>query len=264
MPLTFPSHSAIVVPLKLWRPRWFDGVALVLGSTAPDLPYSVFAVLPNTPSAHNLWGVLLWCLPVTLLGCRLTRWAAPAVAASLPGWGRDYAVLGGVRHPWYVTVCSALLGAASHLFWDGFTHDPAGHGWATGVLTPLGTEVAGTPLWWFLQQGSTVFGALAVAGLVILVGRRGLLREWHGPPPQVDARPRFFWAVAGGVTALLAVVSFLLPAAWFTAVIGVRLLESAGLGLLAGAWAVRVFPGQDGRYGVPHRARHHGRGPGSG
>ncbi|GIG58670.1 hypothetical protein Lfu02_30420 [Longispora fulva] len=244
MPLTFPSHAAIVVPLKIWRPRWFDGVALVLGSTAPDLPYSAVGVLPYTPSAHNVWGVLLWCLPATLLGCRLIRWAAPAVAARLPGWGRDYGVLGRVRHPWYVTASSALLGAVSHLFWDGFTHDPAGHGWATRELSPLTVEVAGGyPLWWFLQQGSTVLGALATAWLVVLIGRRGLLRAWHGDPDPAPAEAGRFWGVALGVTATLAAVSFLLPAAWFTAVIGVRLLESAGLGLLAGAWAVRTPDG---------------------
>ncbi|MFF5265545.1 DUF4184 family protein [Actinomadura viridis] len=41
VPLTFPSHAAAVMPLKFWRPRWFDGVALVVGSTAPDLPFAV-------------------------------------------------------------------------------------------------------------------------------------------------------------------------------------------------------------------------------
>ena len=40
MPLTFPAHQAVVVPLKLWRPRWFDGVALVVGAGSPDLLYA--------------------------------------------------------------------------------------------------------------------------------------------------------------------------------------------------------------------------------
>jgi hypothetical protein len=31
VPMTFPTHPVAVLPLKLWRPRWFDGVALVLG-----------------------------------------------------------------------------------------------------------------------------------------------------------------------------------------------------------------------------------------
>lgn len=27
MPLTFPAHQAPVLPLKLWRPPWFDATA---------------------------------------------------------------------------------------------------------------------------------------------------------------------------------------------------------------------------------------------
>ncbi|MDP4013047.1 MAG: DUF4184 family protein [Candidatus Nanopelagicales bacterium] len=37
MPLTFGSHQAVVLPLKMLKPRWFDGTALVIGSMAPDL-----------------------------------------------------------------------------------------------------------------------------------------------------------------------------------------------------------------------------------
>ena len=40
MPLTLPTHPLAVAPLKLWRPRWFDGVGLVLGTVAPDLAYA--------------------------------------------------------------------------------------------------------------------------------------------------------------------------------------------------------------------------------
>jgi hypothetical protein len=37
MPLTLPTHPIAVVPLKMWRPGWFDGVALVVGAVAPDV-----------------------------------------------------------------------------------------------------------------------------------------------------------------------------------------------------------------------------------
>ncbi|MEV0457031.1 DUF4184 family protein [Catellatospora methionotrophica] len=40
MPLTLPTHPVAVVPLKLWRPRWFDGVALTIGAIAPDLAFA--------------------------------------------------------------------------------------------------------------------------------------------------------------------------------------------------------------------------------
>lgn len=46
MPMTVPTHPAAVVALKLWRPRWFDGVALVLGAAAPDLAYALDGSAP--------------------------------------------------------------------------------------------------------------------------------------------------------------------------------------------------------------------------
>jgi len=61
-----------------------------------------------------------------LVTAPLVRWAAPTVAAHLPAGAplalRDYSVLGTVRHHWWVTATSAVLGAASHLGWDAFTH----------------------------------------------------------------------------------------------------------------------------------------------
>jgi hypothetical protein len=95
-----------------------------------------------------------------------------------------------------------------------------------------------------LQQASTVLGGLVVVGFVVFIARRGLLVTWHGQPPALRARPRLFWSTFLGVTGGFVVVTALL--AWqFTmvegtvSVIGVRLLISAGLGLLAGAAAVR-------------------------
>jgi len=40
MPLTVPARPVAVVPIKVWRPAWFDGVALVIGSIAPDLAFA--------------------------------------------------------------------------------------------------------------------------------------------------------------------------------------------------------------------------------
>src|SRR4051794_24351838 len=116
MPATFPSHAAVVLPLKVWRPRWFDGVALVLGAASPDMAYLFDGSgLPVWPLSHEVRGLVLWCLPVVFVGCWLTRWAAPAVGAHLPVWLRDYAVLGATRPRWWVTAWSGVLAAASHL-----------------------------------------------------------------------------------------------------------------------------------------------------
>lgn len=53
MPLTFPSHAAAVLPLKLLQPSRLDGVALVIGSTTPDLPYAFSPWI--TVNTHTWW-----------------------------------------------------------------------------------------------------------------------------------------------------------------------------------------------------------------
>lgn len=217
MPLTIPTHPIAVVPLKIWRPRWFDGVALVIGTMAPDLAYAIygFGILPRT---HNLPSLVWWSLPVTLVLTRLVRWAAPGVAGHLRLG--DYGVLGTVRHRWYVTVGSALLGAFSHLVWDAFTHP--------GYLS-----------WWGpLSDASNVAGFVVGTYLVVRIGRSGLLRTWHGAPPRFSPRPLAFWPMVAGVAGcgLAAVLAW--PVDWFAGQ-AIRVLVICGLALLAGAVAAR-------------------------
>jgi hypothetical protein len=123
MPATFPSHQAAVLPLKLWRPGWFDGVALCVGAASPDVSYLIDGSgIAVWPMSHTLLGLVVWCLPVTVVVCRLFRRAAATVAAHLPVGGpfalRDYGVLSISGHRWWVTGWSALIGAATHLAWD--------------------------------------------------------------------------------------------------------------------------------------------------
>lgn len=243
MPATFPSHAAAVLPLKLWRPRWFDGVALVTGSAAPDMYYGLngFVVVPPT---HNLAGVFWFGLPVALVAAWLLRWAAPTVAAHLPSRPAslalpDYGVLGRVRHRWYVTVWSALLGAASHVAWDGFTHSPdARYGWGVRLLPALTEQPAdGWPWWLIAQHTSTVLGAAVALALAAYLGRHRLLRAWHGPPPAVPRTPWVFWPVAAAVAALYPLTWPHLPYQHATYVQGVRMLWAVAFALLAGAAA---------------------------
>src|SRR5689334_2229609 len=117
MPLTFPSHAAAVLPLKAWRPDRWDGTALVIGSTAPDLPYALAPYVDV--DAHTIPALLWFCLPVTLaLTWVARRWAGPV--------GAQFGVPVPISaHRWWVTVWSALVGAASHVLWDSFTHPRA-------------------------------------------------------------------------------------------------------------------------------------------
>jgi hypothetical protein len=244
MPATFPSHAAAVLPLKLWRPRGFDGVALVIGSTAPDLAYP-FAAIIWYPPVHSLPGLFWWCLPVGLLLTWVIRWAAPVVARHLPEGGplalHDYGVLAQVHHPWRITVWSVLIGSGSHLLWDGFTHSPETNGWAVAHLPWLTTDaVAGIPWFRVLQHGSSIAGAVLAVAMLVHIGRRRLVRQWHGEAPPAPYDPRLFWSVSVAVVAAYPLTWPLLTHLYQPHVQGVRLLCFMGLGLVAGSAAVRL------------------------
>jgi hypothetical protein len=192
-------------------------VALVLGAASPDIAYLVDGSgLPVWPLSHELHGLILFCLPVTLLGCLMVRRAAPVVAAHLPSGGpfalRDYGALRESGHAWWVTVTSAIIGAASHLLLDGL------EAWVPAIEYP-----------------AHLVGLIAMVALAAVIGRRRLVHRWHGEAPPVARRPVRFWSVVAAVALPgLAVVPFL-PAAFLPHTTGVRVLTALAAGLLAAA-----------------------------
>lgn len=219
MPATLPTHPVAVLPLKLWRPRWFDGVALAVGATAPDIAYALGGAI--TVRSHTVAAMFWWGLPVTVVTAWLIRLGAPAVAAHLPGSLREFGALRRVRHPWWVTATSALLGVASHLLWDLVTHPEPG--------------VIGS---WRAVRDVSDYAALVLLPVFLwYVGRRRLIREWHGPPPAVARRPLLFWSVAVEVFAVGAYITGSLE--YFGPhVFIVRLIVSAMIALLAASVAL--------------------------
>ena len=160
-------------------------------------------------------------LPVAVLLAVLIRRVAPVIAAHLPGvlGLRDYGVLGTVHHPWSVTALSALLGSASHVLWDLFTHP--------GVVAA----------WDRLSTVSDVVGAALAVAFVLHLGRTRRLRQWHGPPPPVDRRPVRFWSIAAPL--VVAVVT-LLPGSSGYHVLGTRVMAVVLLALLAAGQEVHL------------------------
>lgn len=171
MPVTLPAHAAAVLPFfRLCR----GGVlptALVAGACAPDLSY-VYAVRELGDYAHEFPGFILFCVPV---GLAVLVWLEalilPALRGALPEavgvqWGRFVRTEGLPRTlpAWVATVAALVLGATTHLLWDGFTH--AGM-WPAEVLYPdVRVPVAGRdlPLARVLQHTSSLVGSLLVLG----------------------------------------------------------------------------------------------------
>jgi hypothetical protein len=195
---------------------------------APDAAYLLDGSgLPVWPFSHEPLGLVGWCLPLTLIGTRVVRSAAPTIVVHLPNGGsfalRDYGAIRAARHRWWITALSALIGAASHLVLD-----------AVEQHVPM---------------AEYVFHALGIAAIILVglhIGRRRLIRRWHGTPPAAPARPKRFWTVAAAVAVPAAAVTPFLPAAFLPHTTGTRLLAVTAAALLAGAAAASAQDMPDG------------------
>ncbi len=193
MPFTL-AHPAAAIPL--WRPLGRFGVlsALVIGSMAPDFVYYLPLGIVRHES-HSLGGLAWFCLPAGLLAyASFHGLMRPATMVLLPPAMCDRltlaprsrglsAVLG--------VVLSILVGASTHVLWDGFTH---GSGFFVQQIWPL-QEVLwsfpGYPVYAFkvLQHGGTIVGLTLLA---VWVRRWYLATSPHPSPgaPQLSQRTR--------------------------------------------------------------------------
>jgi hypothetical protein len=147
-----------------------------------------------------------------------TRVVAAPLSRYLPDVGplrlRDYpvALAAARRPPWPKLVGSILLGSASHVALDGFTHaDPR----VVALLPMLAARtlvIAGRPVWLLslLQVLATVVGAAVALALMVLIARRRRVLAWAGLPltavrSRTEGAPgaRRYWTWVVAVTLLL-------------------------------------------------------------
>ncbi|WP_171187950.1 DUF4184 family protein [Alienimonas chondri] len=223
MPFT-PTHVAAILPALPWLRRRFGGnrsvpvSALVIGSMIPDagvfLPRFV-----NYNVTHTVEGLFTLCLPLGIAAfCAWEYFLKAPLIDLAPRWVRVRATnpAGPSKPPltlrtllWAVAL--TLIGAASHVLWDSFTH--VGR-W--GVRTvPLLDEVWFTlPDWLPLrdpnirgykagQYGST-FLLLPLVGLYALLRLRR--REPNGAP-HTAVPTRLRWAILAAFVLLPALAA---------------------------------------------------------
>ncbi|WP_406407142.1 DUF4184 family protein [Streptomyces halstedii] len=211
MPFTL-SHPAAVLPL-MRRP--FVPAALVAGALAPDVPYFLNTLGVSETSPEDWYGPLLNAtethspsvglavgLPLAVMlvaGYRMLRAPVTALLPSglrLPEPERTTGLPAKARHTLWLLL-SALIGIASHLVWDSFTH---GDGFlVTHVQALRAPALGGLTGARLLQSASTVFG-LAAVGLH-LWRRRDRLRSHGGTGAVTRPGPVMRWSV---VTLLVA------------------------------------------------------------
>ncbi|GAA1927111.1 DUF4184 family protein [Streptomyces sodiiphilus] len=210
MPFTL-SHPAAVLPL-MRRP--FVPAALVAGALAPDVPYFLATLglsgsgghswsepFLNATTTHSPGGGLITGLPVALGLIALHQMLRAPVSALLPSGLRlpePERPVGTHARARYVLwlLLSALIGIASHLAWDSFTH---GDGLLVTQLELLRTPVlGGLTVGRLLQHVSTAAGLAAVTWH--LWRRRGRLRS-PGAGTVNRLRPVMRWCVVAVLVA---------------------------------------------------------------
>jgi hypothetical protein len=170
MPFTF-SHPAMVLPLTYLPGRLYSLTGLVIGSIAPDFEYFIRMKVESNYS-HTIGGLFWFDLPVGFLiaivyhnlirNCFINNLPV-SVKQRLSiykrfNWNKD------VKDRWFIIAASLLTGAASHVFWDSFTHSTGYFVQAIPALTNH-VEIGGrqVPVFKIAQHASTLTGGLIVA-----------------------------------------------------------------------------------------------------
>jgi hypothetical protein len=175
MPFT-PAHPAIILPVI--RSRYFSATGLIIGSVSPDFEY-FFKMSVDSLYSHSKAGLFYFDLPVTIfLSILFHQVVKKNFIRNLPPFlqirFQDTLQLNFItylRKSWWIFFYSAFIGAASHIFWDSFTHNNRffvrqfSEIYETTYVPFDGVDY---PLFYVLQNISTVVG-LAIVSLYIAV-----------------------------------------------------------------------------------------------
>ncbi|MBL7857483.1 MAG: DUF4184 family protein [Cyclobacteriaceae bacterium] len=176
MPFT-PAHPAIILPLLKLDSRYVSATALIVGAVAPDFEYFLKMDVDSVYS-HTVAGLFYFNLPVTIvLSFLFHEVVKHSLIRNLPPFLQrrfyPFAVFDFRKyfrsHVLTFALCS-VIGSASHIFWDAFTHRD---GYFIKTLPALYHQSyvpfqgVNYPLWYALQHISTFVGLSTIAIVVI-------------------------------------------------------------------------------------------------
>lgn len=147
---------------------------LVIGSLTPDFEYFLRMKIQSDYS-HSIGGLFWFDLPLgIILAFVFHHIVRNSLFDNLPvflksrfqvfrqfEWNRYF------KSNWIIVIISVFIGAASHLFWDSFTH-PDGYfvsrlPFLTQTIEFWGKQI---PMLKILQHGSTILGGLFIAYII--------------------------------------------------------------------------------------------------
>ncbi len=207
MPFTF-SHPAIVLPLTFLPRQWFSLTGLVIGSLTPDFEYFLRMRIKSNYS-HTIDGLFWFDLPLGLLLAFIFHNIVrdrlfdnlPTILKSRFSTFKHFDWNGYVKRNWFEVIISILVGAASHIFWDSFTHD---HGYFAQAIPALQNSVdffgGRVPILKILQHSSTFLGGLVIAFAIYKLPANKTEKE------NIDLK---YWAIFLGLTFTIIAVRLL-------------------------------------------------------
>lgn len=145
MPLAFPSHQGLILPLWRWLPRHVDGVALCVGAAMPDIVDGAawpFRGELERWLGHSLLGVVAACVPAGLVLTWAARRCGPRALLARLEEGAP-----GPRGSLLRSGISVGVGALSHVVFDLVTHANS------VVLWPWCRNDHVFPAWWYHAWG---------------------------------------------------------------------------------------------------------------
>ena len=169
MPFTF-SHPAIVLPLTFAPRQWFSLTGLMVGSLTPDFEYFLRMRIQSSYS-HTISGLFWFNLPLGLLIAFIFHnLVRNSLFDNLPIILKSrFSIFAAFDWPeylkknWHIVTISLLIGSASHIFWDSFTHE---HGYFVEIIPSLrntldlfGGQIS---IFKILQHSSTLLGGLVI------------------------------------------------------------------------------------------------------
>lgn len=163
MPFTL-AHPIAAAPIWLCSKRRLDLPSLLVGSMIPDIEYFL-TLQPHRTIGHTLLGILIQGLPCSIVLLLITRYVLmrpflallPRQLAQRFPTIRSYFPLQ-IKHLFNVVV-SVVIGAASHIVWDAFTHEG---GWFIAHSKLLQSQIGSMPIYQLLQHGCGVIGVFAL------------------------------------------------------------------------------------------------------
>ena len=234
MPFTF-AHPAIIIPFKSIKRNEISMSALAIGSMTPDFEYFLRMQLTGRYS-HTVEGMFVMDIPIAIVLYLIFHLLVKSpLIRNCPRYFQlrlqsliKFQVLPYLQKNPVSFIFCLLIGIASHIIWDGFTHHD---GDFVSMYDFLSMKVDGTlPLFRYLQHGSTIVGFLVI-GII-----------FHRMPIGTESKSainQLFWWVAIVSASILFVIRSLFGFEYYGHVV-VSLISSGLVGLVVASLLVRM------------------------